>query len=407
VLSKIEDKRPNKMLLTAQALVRIYSTPNSVVDTLKKITEIVSKVLDARLVSIMLLDEDEELLHIKAHFQGTEGYVKKPPLRVSKSLIGDVVKHKVPIFTQNIQQDDRFVYKTLMKDENLSCLLSVPSISNGRVIGVLNTYWGYVKVLDEEELELANLCALHSAMAIENTNLHEEVVNIQKEIARKERLISLGELSAGLAHEIRNPLNVINMLIYAIKDQFSEFCYVCPIAEDMAIVQKEVQRINLLIEQFIDFARPGQMNLSLQNIKEILEEVLLITTPEAKYKNIFFVKNYQNDPIYLNVDGDKIKQVFLNIILNAIQSMDSGGDITISFCKKKGFYVMIFLDQGCGLKDEDVSKIFVPFYSTKKKGLGLGLPLSARIIDAHGGKLSIEPRLNQKGACASILLPTQ
>jgi len=189
-------------------------------------------------------------------------------------------------------------------------LLSVPLSVQGVVIGVMNIYWSFAKVLSQEELELANLSALHSAMAIENARLHSQVVQAQKEIADKERLVSLGELSAGLAHEIRNPLNVINMLLYAIQRQAPEFCRFCQVTDDITVLNNEVKRINLLIEQFLDFARPSGLHEAPHDIKEILEEVLILTAYEAKSRGVTLVKNYGKEPAVLSVDGNKLKQVF-------------------------------------------------------------------------------------------------
>lgn len=402
MLERVEE---SKLLKASRAIVTMYSNPGSLEDTLQGITRVVSSLLDARLVSILLLDEDEEILYIKAHYLGSEGYTKKPPLEVAGSLVGEVVKTNSPIFIPDISREDRLVYKALLQEEGLVSLLSVPLSVQGVVIGVMNIYWLFAKALSQEELELANLSALHSAMAIENARLHSQVVQAQKEIADKERLVSLGELSAGLAHEIRNPLNVINMLLYAIQRQAPEFCRFCQVTDDIAVLNNEVKRINLLIEQFLDFARPSGLHEAPHDIKEILEEVLILTAYEAKSRGVTLVKNYGKEPAVLRVDGNKLKQVFLNLVLNALQAIEGGGEVSCGVHWSKAFLRVDIQDTGSGVDPKEIPKLFIPFYTTKEKGIGLGLPLSARIIEEHGGKITLEPGPSGKGLTASVWLP--
>jgi len=331
--------------------------------------------------------------------------IQKTPLEVAGSLVGEVVKTNSPIFILDISREDRLVYKALLQEEGLVSLLSVPLSVQGVVIGVMNIYWSFAKALSQEELELANLSALHSAMAIENARLHSQVVQAQKEIADKERLVSLGELSAGLAHEIRNPLNVINMLLYAIQRQAPEFCRFCQVTDDITVLNNEVKRINLLIEQFLDFARPSGLHEAPHDIKEILEEVLILTAYEAKSRGVTLVKNYGKEPAVLRVDGNKLKQVFLNLVLNALQAIEGGGEVSCGVHWSKAFLRVDIQDTGSGVDPKEIPKLFIPFYTTKEKGIGLGLPLSARIIEEHGGKITLEPGPSGKGLTASVWLP--
>ena len=402
MLERVEE---SKLLKASRAIVTMYSNPGSLEDTLQGITRVVSSLLDARLVSILLLDEDEEILYIKAHYLGSEGYTQKPPLDVAGSLVGEVVKTNSPIFIPDISREGRLVYKALLQEEGLVSLLSVPLSVQGVVIGVMNIYWSFAKALSQEEFELANLSALHSAMAIENARLHCQVVQAQKEIADKERLVSLGELSAGLAHEIRNPLNVINMLLYAIQRQAPEFCRFCQVTDDIAVLNNEVKRINLLIEQFLDFARPSGLHEAPHDVKEILEEVLILTAYEAKSRGVTLVKNYGKEPAVLRVDGNKLKQVFLNLVLNALQAIEGAGEVSCGVRWSKAFLRVDIQDTGSGVDLKEIPKLFIPFYTTKEKGIGLGLPLSARIIEEHGGKITLEPGPSGKGMTASVWLP--
>lgn len=403
----LEQAEESKLLKASRAIVTMYSNPGSLEETLQGISRVVSSLLEAKLVSILLLDEEEESLYIKAHYLGSEGYIKKPPLEVAGSLVGEVVKTHSPIFIPDIAREDRLVYKALLQEEGLVTLLSVPLSMKGAVIGVMNVYWSFTKVLSQEELELANLSALHSAMAIENARLHGQVVQAQKEIADKERLVSLGELSAGLAHEIRNPLNVINMLLYAIQRQAPEFCRLCQVSDDISVLNNEVKRINLLIEQFLDFARPSGLQRAPHDIKEILEEVLILTAYEAKSRGVTLVRIYSKEPAVLVVDGNKLKQVFLNLVLNGLQAIDGAGEVSCGVRWSKAFLRVDIQDTGSGVDPKEIPRLFIPFYTTKEKGIGLGLPLSARIIEEHGGKISLEPSPSGKGMTATVLLPRQ
>jgi signal transduction histidine kinase len=212
-------------------------------------------------------------------------------------------------------------------------------------------------------------------------------------------------MSAGLAHEIRNPLNVINMLLYAIQRQTPEFCKFCQVLDDISVLKNEVGRIKLLIDQFLDFARPSKLNKAPHDIKEILEEVLILTGYEAKTRGVKLTRTYGPEPLMLTVDGDKIKQVFLNLLLNAFQAIEGPGEVIFSFRSLKRDIRLDIQDTGSGVHPNDIPRLFIPFYTTKDKGLGLGLPLSARIIEEHGGKLTLEPGPKGKGTLASVFLP--
>lgn len=401
----LEPTQGSKLFQATRAIVKIHSNPGSLEETLQEISEVVSSLLDARLVSILLLDEDEETLRLKSHHRGSEGYALKPPLEVSRSIVGGVVTSKAPLFIPDIALEEGLIYRELLLQEGLKSLLSVPLITMGSVMGVMNLYWAFVKALTQEEMELANLSALHATMAIENARLHRQVLQTQKEMAQKERLVGLGELSAGLAHEIRNPLNVINMLLYAIQRQAPEFCRFCQVSDDISILKNEVGRIKLLIDQFLDFARPSKLDKAPHNIKEILEEVLILTGYEAKARGVNLKRAYGPEPLVLAVDGDKIKQVFLNLVLNAFQAIEGPGEVIFSFRQLKGRIRVDIQDSGSGVDPKEIPRLFIPFYTTKDKGLGLGLPLSARIIEEHGGRLTLEPGPEGKGTLACIFLP--
>jgi PAS domain S-box-containing protein len=236
------------------------------------------------------------------------------------------------------------------------------------------------------------------------------VYKIQEEILRMDRLVSLGKLASGIAHELRNPLAGIKTTAQALGEEMSGDD---SRREYLHRITKEIDRLNDLLKTFFSFAKPQNLNLAHCHIRDIINEIIPFLIKEIADKGIRFVEAYHPQLPNIKVDKTQIHQVFLNLFLNAIQAMPNGGELKIEASPTisdplKGFnqnYVRIVIsDTGRGIPSHIVHKIFDPFFTTKPKGIGLGLSITYQIIKKHGGTIKVESEW-EKGTSFVINLP--
>jgi two-component system nitrogen regulation sensor histidine kinase GlnL len=231
---------------------------------------------------------------------------------------------------------------------------------------------------------------------------------LEEDLKRADRLVLLGTLAAGLAHEIKNPLGGIKGAAQLLKREVNTNPSLLQYAD---IVVREVDRVNRLIEQLLDLSRPATLHLDALNIHEILDEVLLLQCEAVANGGVNVRKNF--DPSLPPIRGDRaqLTQVFLNLVKNAIQAMNGRGTLRVTTRietdfhireqgKERGKFIWVDIeDDGPGIKEEDLPHIFAPFFSTKNNGTGLGLSICYRLIKEHGGVIRVESR---DGAGASF-----
>jgi len=215
----------------------------------------------------------------------------------------------------------------------------------------------------------------------------EEIKQIEKSAIRAKNLESLGALSAGMAHELRNPLTSIKGYAQYIKLELGESN---ALNEDISIVIDEVDRLNTIIDRFLDFARPKELNLELSNINEVLKLVVKLISKEMLPENIDIVMDIAKVPD-IPFDFEQIEQVLLNISMNAIQAMPDGGILTVHsvFLEASNIIEVMLQDTGVGISDGNQDKIFEPFFTTKNKGTGLGLAICSIIVENHKGVIEV------------------
>lgn len=221
---------------------------------------------------------------------------------------------------------------------------------------------------------------------------------LEEDLKRADRLATMGTLAAGLAHEIRNPLGGIKGAAQLLRRSLDGDP---SLLEYISIMVREVDRVNQLIEQLLDLSRPAQLDLVPLNIHEVLDDVLMLEAQAMAGPKISVKKRF--DPSLPSIRGDRgqLTQVFLNLVKNAFQAMKGSGTITITTRAETDFHIrgqgpahnkFIWVDiedQGVGIKDEDLSQIFAPFFTTKNYGTGLGLAVCYRIIKEHGGLIRV------------------
>jgi signal transduction histidine kinase len=230
-------------------------------------------------------------------------------------------------------------------------------------------------------------------LAIANQNLLEA----ETAVRRSERLAALGQLSAGLAHELRNPLSSIKGSAELLARSAARNN---PVAQELAqIIIEETDRTNSLVTRFLDFARPLEPRRQAVDVTRLIDRA-------AQRAGVPIIRNYSPDVPPLRIDPELMEQVFLNLLTNASQASPPGAPVTAVTRADDGLAEISIVDRGCGIPPEKIDSIFNPFVTTKQNGVGLGLAIVSKIVDGHGGRMAVESAPG-KGSAFRVLLPIQ
>lgn len=216
-----------------------------------------------------------------------------------------------------------------------------------------------------------------------------------------ERLAFTGRIAASIAHEIRNPLGNVSLAVQQLKKAYSEDS---PWSKHIEVITRNTERINFLITELLNCARPPELNIRPHDLYWVIENVLDSMKSSLSTQGIKVIKKYDANQSIINVDKEHIQRVFLNIIVNSVEAMPKGGTMTISSSMEEDFLVVKIRDTGVGILEEDIIRIFDPFFSTKSMGVGLGLSIVYGIVVSHGGRISVES-IWKNGSIFTISLP--
>ena len=391
-------------------------------EILRLVLEGVTKNIGFDRARLYLVNEKRNLLECKMAVGIDEGKIKEItlPLDPEESVVARSIFEKRPFVIPDASRDLR-VNPVLQEKLNLQSLVVIPLLAKEKSFGAIaadHTEPG--KNITRETLESVMTFAQQAGLAIHNALMYQELKafsqqmedKIQKttadlrkteaQLIRSEKLAALGQLSAGIAHEIRNPLTSINILIHSLTANLptedSRW-------EDLKVIEEEILRINEIVDQFLRFARPASPLFEKTNLVPIFEEILQLLRPQIEQGKIAVKKEFGPLPL-ITVDKEQIKQVILNLLMNAIQAMPGGGELNLGgrFSQDGRWVELTILDSGIGIPQGDLEKLFDPFFSTKDGGIGLGLSIAHRIIDQHHGKIEVESTPG-KGTLFTISLP--
>ena len=369
-----------------------------------KLVETIGKSLRIDKVSLLLSNEGKGSYNLEA----SVGLDFEHPERILLSRDGPLIKllqsRKEPIIKEELEwvPVGPETPQTIDTMGKLGAEISLPIISKEKLIGILNLGHKEDKSLySDEDLELLSTLGNQAAIAIENARLYENLKQSQVTLRRADRLSSLGLLTAGLAHEIRNPLVAIRTFTQLLPERYNDAEF-----RDgfQGLALKEVDRICGLINDLLSFARPSKPNVAPENINDVVDNIARILEAQAKEKGVVIVRDFATEVPKAWIDREQMKQVFMNLILNAIQAMDGEGSITISSREVTrrgtapvGQFVQVEVrDTGVGIPDDNLEHIFDPFFTSgKEEGSGLGLAVSHQIVEEHGGFLTVESKVGQ------------
>jgi two-component system NtrC family sensor kinase len=270
------------------------------------------------------------------------------------------------------------------------------------VVGVLNLYCKTnTHAFDSQALQLAQVFADQAAIAIENARLVDELRQsaaelearverrtqqlreTQDHIIRAEKLAAVGRLAASVAHEVNSPLQAIALQLELMGEEgMAESA-----GERLITVQEELARIASIVGRLLDFQRPTPGKRAPHQVSDLLDDVLALANKQMQRSGVQVEYKILPDLQPVLVVGDQVKQVFLNLVLNAVEAMPSGGQLRVYADRVDGTISVNFTDTGAGISPEVLGQIFEPFFSTKVSGTGLGLAISQEIVARHGGNL--------------------
>jgi len=232
-------------------------------------------------------------------------------------------------------------------------------------------------------------------------NSYEEFGDRKEAFVRSERLAFTGRIAASIAHEIRNPLGNVYMSVQQLKKGCAPDS---PWVKHIEVITRNTERINFLITELLNCARPPKLNIEPHDIHQVLESVLDSVMTKITSQHIKVHKELNAELSAINVDNEQIKRVFSNVMINAVESMPKNGEMTVVTENDGNNFIVKIKDRGEGIPEEDIIRIFDPFFSTKSSGVGLGLSICYGIVVSHGGIIGVESETN-KGTIFAISLP--
>jgi nitrogen-specific signal transduction histidine kinase/DNA-binding response OmpR family regulator len=366
--------------------------------------------LDAEATAILLLDLATAELRLAA-VAGAMADVpidRRTPADVG--IVGWVVENAQPVFIPNVPDDPRFSEQA----DNLigpgaRSLLAVPLTYRETTIGAILAVNRASGGFDTHDCELLSTLAGSTAIAIENARLYQAERELRKlveqsqlQLVQTEKLAATGRLAASLAHEINNPLQAIHnslqlMLSFQLKAEEQR--------EYLQIADEEIERLMNLVASILEFARPPQRELRTTDLNAIVERVLTLAGKYLQHRRVAVKRDLASDLPNIIVAPDELEQVFINLVLNAVDAMPEGGTLRVSSRLAKDSHLAVaFSDTGHGIPPEHLEHIFEPFFSTREDGTGLGLTVSHNVVERHGGEIKIESTI-EKGTTFTVWLP--
>lgn len=394
----------------AETLCEVANVLNSSLDSeqvLTLILEQLARVVHYDSASVMLVSDGMLKLVADRGFQAENRPF--PPLPVERlAHVQRVLESRQPVIVPDINADPDWLHRP--ETANMRCWLGVPLVVQGQVIGLLNLGHGQPGFYTSRDARIAQTFAGQAAGAIANARLYadlqrqmEDLKRTQAQLIQSAKMAAVGGLAAGVAHELNSPLTSIlgfaELLLWntSLDD---------PRREDLSIIVAEAQRARGIVRNLLDFSRQAESSRKPVDINCLLQETLSLLRWQIENGGVNLKESYADHLPLLPLAANRIKQVFLNLITNALHAMPSGGTLSVSTGQIGAEVVVQLSDTGIGIPAEHLPRIFDPFFTTRPagQGTGLGLPVSLSIIQEHGGRITVESQVGQ-GSTFTLWLP--
>jgi signal transduction histidine kinase len=374
----------------------------------KKAGNILIKDLGAKKISFFLLDKEKRAYTLRAS-QNLKNPKVVRELSRHDPLFKWLRENGQPVVKEVLEQseDGPHIKPIVERLASMESEVCIPLMARDHLIGIINL--GQKRrgeMYSHEDLDLLIHFAAQASIALENARLYHEMQRTQMLMRRTDRMASLGSLTAGLAHEIRNPLVTIKTFLDLLPERYKDQEFR---GDFLKLTASEVDRINTLVTELLSFARPSKPKFEKANVNQVIKEVIRLITLKASKSDIVIDTSRLETHLAM-FDAEQMKQVFLNILLNAIDAISTHGKISVVSrrIQKNGVeYVQVEIsDTGKGIPQNIVEQIFDPFFTTKEKGIGLGLSISHQIVQEHNGIIEVESQ-PKKGTTFFVNIPCE
>ena len=398
---------------TSANIARFYSvcrdvstsvhSSTDVKEVLDLVTRSVTEAINAKGSLLRILNLETDKLELSAAYGLSERYLSKGHVSTHRVITELCMQNKV-IIIEDVQADPRVQYPREAREEGIRMMLDVPLFLGDNVVGIVRIFFAVQRKFSDEELNFLVSIAEQCACAIDKARLIEKHKSMYDNLAlQTEKLSALGRMAAGIAHEINNPLGGI--LLYS-TNLLKKVPKEGPFREGLEIIIQETMRCKIIIQDLLEFSREKEPEKTFANINNIIEKTLSMLENEFRLHHIRVEKLLSSGMPDIFVDVNQMHQVFVNLLLNAVEAIQEQGVITVRSQRDpaKKCVRVDATDTGCGIPEENMPKIFEPFFSTKAKGTGLGLAVSYRIIRNHQGDIQVSSQPGQ-GTRFTIEIP--
>jgi len=368
-------------------VIRAMHSITNLQEVLNMVVTKTTGALDAKGALLRILNKETNQFEVRAACGLGERYLKKGPVS-TKTLLATLAElDKISIIT-DIWNAPRIEYPQEAWGEGVRMMIDMP-LGIHEPMGLIRIYFTEQRAFSDDELDFIRTVAMHCACVIKRVQLMENQQSQFDHLATQvEKRSSLGRMAAGIAHEINNPLTGI--LLYS-----SNLCKKVEkggrLEEGLTIIIKETQRCKTIIQGLLEFSREQEPEMVQADINHIMESALGIVENEFHLRQVRIRKELADDMPRMFLDENQIEQVFINLLLNALQAVDDRGRVMVKSAvdSETGRVQMEVSDNGCGITVENLKKIFEPFFSTKGDGTGLGLAVSCGIVENHKGNIRV------------------
>jgi len=412
-----------------EELASLYEVGQELVSVLD-LDHLLELILDRAIVLVgaergflVLWDAEQSNFEVAGARQFARGEVDDAQIEVSHGVIRRVLASREPVVTSNAQEDPRFFSSTSIITFQIRSVLAVPLVASDELIGAIyvDTRLGS-KLFGESDLALLSALANQAAAALRLTRLYEhlqtrnrelyeamrELQETQEQLIQKEKLASVGQLAAGVAHEINNPLSSI--LLYA-----DILCQEMPEQntqqrQDLTLILREATRCRTIVNDLLSFSRQNEVLAQPTDLDGLLQEMVQEIGIQERFQGVQIQLDLDPALPIIEADPSQLRQVFYNLMNNAADAMPGGGALTLRTRRGPwaGFITAEVQDSGEGISEENKKKLFTPFFTTKPmgKGTGLGLAIIYGIVKMHRGQISVQSQVGQ-GTTFTLTLPEQ
>ncbi len=369
------------------------------------------------------MPEEKILRFVSALVDGQPADTQDLYLRPGEGILGWALDHRQALLIEDAQTDPRNVERI---DQRLNirprAMMIAPLLTREQAIGVIGISSDEPGAYTQDELRTLQTLAATLSVALENALLYDELKKLlrqkeetQSQLIHAEKISALGRLVASIAHEINNPLQAVQGCLTLAEEELASEQRPEKLKRYMKIADGEVDRISTIVSRTRDFYRPAREGTQSIDIHNVLESVLELANKQLQHSNIQVKRQWAKDVPTVRANADQLRQVFLNMVINAIDAMPEGGTLSIETgTEEKSLgdrapetaICIRFNDTGVGIAAENLPRLFEPFYTTKEHGSGLGLSISYGIIQNHGGRIQVESQVGL-GTTFTIWVPAK